>query len=62
MAALLRQLDKERFILYLESNYEKLPEIEGYLILPHDPTTLEIEVIGKRSISYLLARLTDKRN
>jgi ABC-2 type transport system ATP-binding protein len=57
MAAILRQLNKEKFILYLSSNYEKLPSIEGYTIYPHDPTTLEVEIAGQRSLSFLLERL-----
>lgn len=57
MTAILRQLNKERFILYLESPYEILPSIPGIVIYPNDPTTLEIEVSGKRSLSYILEQL-----
>ena len=59
MASILRQINKERFILYLESPYEKLPSLEGYIIYPADPTTLEVEVFEKRSLSFLLARLRE---
>jgi ABC-2 type transport system ATP-binding protein len=58
MSAILRQLNKETFILYLHSSYEKLPSLEGYTIYPTDPTTLEVEVIGRRSLSFLLEQLT----
>jgi ABC-2 type transport system ATP-binding protein len=59
MSAILRQLDKERFILYLESPYQKLPSIEGYDIYPQDSMTLEVEVSGRRSLSQLLASLRE---
>lgn len=59
MAAILRQLNKEIFILYLESPYEKLPSIDGYAIYPEDPTTLEVEILARRSLSYLLERLRE---
>lgn len=59
MASILRQINKERFILYLESPYEKLPSLEGYIIYPADPTILEVEVLEKRSLSFLLARLRE---
>lgn len=59
MSSILRQLDKERFILYLESPYVKLPSIAGYDIYPQDSMTLEVEVSGKRSLSLLLASLRE---
>ncbi len=34
MSAILRQLNKEHFILYLESPFEKLPSLEGFTIYP----------------------------
>jgi ABC-2 type transport system ATP-binding protein len=60
MSAILRQLNKERFILYLESPYEKLPSLEGYQIYPADPLTLEVEISGQRSLNFLLERLTEQ--
>ncbi len=59
MSAILRQLDKEKFILYLESPHEILPSIEGYHIHAEDLMTLEVEVSGKRSLSLLLERLRE---
>ncbi|MBS0350571.1 MAG: ABC transporter ATP-binding protein [Proteobacteria bacterium] len=57
MSEMLRKLDKERFILYLESPYEKLPLITGYTLYPLDPYSLEVEVLGKRSLNFLLNKL-----
>ena len=57
MASILRQINKERFILYLESPYDKLPSLEGYIIYPADPLTLEVEVLERRSLSFLLESL-----
>lgn len=59
MSSILRRLNKEVFILYLQSSYEKLPLIEGYTIYPADPMTLEVEVFGKRSLSFLIERLRE---
>ncbi len=59
MSAILRQLNKERFILYLESPYKKLPLLDGYTIYPIDPTTLEVEVFERRSLNFLLAKLQE---
>lgn len=59
MSAILRQLNKEIFILYLQNPYEKLPVMEGYNIYPQDSTTLEVEVLGQRSINFLLQRLSE---
>lgn len=57
MAQMLRKLNKEKFIIDLQSPYEKLPSIEGYTILPYDATTLEVEVYGQRSLNILFEEL-----
>lgn len=54
MVDILRQLNKENFILYLDKNYETLPSLADYTISSLDARTLEVEMTAKQSLTYLL--------
>ncbi len=54
MSEILRQLNKENFILYLTNNYEKLPTIKNVKIIPIDSTTLEVEVANRKNLTELI--------
>lgn len=57
MSEILRQLDKENFILYLARPFEELPSISGFKINRVDPTTLEVEVANRKSLTELILAL-----
>ncbi len=56
---LLRQLDRERFILYLETCCATLPAFSGYIVTVIDEVTLEVEVPREGSVTDLLKRLDE---
>lgn len=57
MAAILRQLNKERFILYLKEPYKSLPNLPDYTIFSQDSMTLEVEVPDQHDLSFLFEKL-----
>lgn len=57
MAEILRQLDKEKFILYLDRSSEKLPSLSGFSISRVDSTTMEVEVANRKSLTELILAL-----
>lgn len=54
---LLRQLDRECFILYLETSCGTLPSLTNYVVKVIDEMTLEVEVPRDGSLTDLLNRL-----
>ncbi len=59
MMALLKELDKEYFILYLKNPCEFIPELNNYPINVIDPLTLEVEISNDQSVSDLLRVLAE---
>lgn len=57
MAAILKKLDVERFILYLQDAIGELPKIDDYRLWKVDETTLEVEVLHHIGLSKLFERL-----
>lgn len=57
MSSILKQLDSERFILYLHQPLLTVPEINGYHFWSVDETTLEVEVPKKLGLNRLFAEL-----
>lgn len=57
MSNILRKLDTERFILYLQKPLNQLPEILGYRFWLVDENTLEVEVPSTLSINQLFSEL-----
>lgn len=60
MATILRQLNKEKFILYLKHPYETVPQVPGYIIYPDDDNTLEVEVPMEKGLSELFSELQEQ--
>ncbi|PHQ80583.1 MAG: ABC transporter [Coxiella sp. (in: Bacteria)] len=57
---LLKKLDCERFILYIDMHCEEAPSVPPYNIVLIDPTTLDVEISKTGSVSDLLAKLTQQ--
>jgi ABC-2 type transport system ATP-binding protein len=57
MSNILKQLDTERFILYLQQPLLKLPDIAGYRFWTIDDTTLEVEIPRDLGMNKLFAEL-----
>lgn len=61
MSSILKQLDTERFILYLHQSLTKVPELTGYRCWLVDDTTLEVEVPKELGLNRLFAELQEKQ-
>ncbi len=62
MKSLLKTLNSEVFVLYLQDGFEQLPELEGFPIPSAiDSHTLEVEVPQSHSLNDLILQL-DKQN
>ncbi|MCP4188929.1 MAG: ABC transporter ATP-binding protein, partial [Gammaproteobacteria bacterium] len=62
MKSLLKTLNSEVFVLYLQDDFEQLPELEGFPIPSAiDSHTLEVEVPQSHSLNDLILQL-DKQN
>ena len=57
MEAILDQLDRECFILFLRLPVTYCPLVPGYNISLQSPTSLEVEVTKEQGVSYLLTEL-----
>ena len=58
MKSLLKTLNSETFVLYLQNDFETLPELEGFLPpVAIDPHTIEVEVPESRSLNDLIQQL-----
>lgn len=57
MPALLRQLEYERFILYLSSDLHDLPNIPGYDIKRIDARTIDVEISSAQHLTHLVDAL-----
>ncbi|HLD16837.1 MAG TPA: ABC transporter ATP-binding protein [Coxiellaceae bacterium] len=60
MNKLLRQLDKESFILYLKNPTSLWPSIPNHLFHPIDDMTVEVELPKGETITALLAQLAEE--
>lgn len=60
MSNLLRQLEYEHFILYLDRALAELPHLEGFHFHQHDDRTLEVEVPHELGLSRLFELLNKK--
>jgi ABC-2 type transport system ATP-binding protein len=60
LPALLRQLESEHFILYLNEPYAKLPEVEHYLISAINDRELDVEVRKNGSVTELITLLAEQ--
>jgi ABC-2 type transport system ATP-binding protein len=60
MQQLLLQLDSETFLLNLKPTKQP-PSIEGYRYCWHDPTTLEVTVVGQQGLNSLFQQLTQQQ-
>lgn len=61
MSAILKQLDTERFILYLQQPLLKAPDIAGYRFWLLDDNTLEVEVPRDLGINHLFSELQTRQ-
>jgi ABC-2 type transport system ATP-binding protein len=57
---LLKQLNKETFILDLKQKISSCPEVNGYPLTMLDSTTLEVSVEKGKSLNGLFQALTDQ--
>lgn len=57
MSNILKKLDAERFILYLQKPISQIPEVSGYRFWLQDESTLEVEVPQERGLSALFLAL-----
>lgn len=57
MSSMLRQANKEIFIIYLQEPFKQLPSLSGFTVLPIDTLTLEVEVINQSSLNDLFFQL-----
>jgi len=58
MKSLLKTLNSETFVLYLQNDFETLPKLEGFLPpIAIDPHTIEVEVPESRSLNDLIQQL-----
>lgn len=60
VTGLLKDLDAERFILYLQAPCQSAPRLSGYDIQQVDSETLEVEVSQQHNLTDLLAALSDQ--
>ena len=58
---ILKQLDSERFILYLDNALTTLPDINGFQFWKQDDYTLEVEVPKAMGLSHLFDELSRNR-
>lgn len=58
MKDLLKKLDMQTFILDLDSNLDKLPVLENYIISQVDPTTLRVALQKDQSLNTLFEQLS----
>ena len=58
--ALLKQLNKEHFILDVSKSLQQAPDVEGYPMSLRDELTLEVEVQKSRAINPLFAQLASQ--
>ncbi len=62
MKSLLKTLNSETFVFYLQDDFEALPKLEGFnQPIAIDPHTIEVEVPETRSLNDLIHQL-DKQN
>jgi len=60
MSNILKQLEAERFILYLEEPLLEIPEVAGFRFWKLDDTTLEVDVPKEMGMSSLFYSLNQK--
>ncbi|MDH5179630.1 MAG: ABC transporter ATP-binding protein [Gammaproteobacteria bacterium] len=57
MKSLLRQLQKETFLLYLQEPLEQFPSIQGYAMKQVDETTLEVDISAEQNLNQVFGEL-----
>ncbi len=60
MSNILKQLEAERFILYLQEPLVDIPEVAGFRFWKLDDTTLEVDVPKEMGMSRLFASLNEQ--
>lgn len=60
MSNILKQLEAERFILYLQEPLVDIPEVAGFRFWKLDDTTLEVDVPKEMGMSLLFASLNEQ--